>query len=338
MKVGKTGTKTLKKTVMKKIFAFLLLSITMVSCYEDYIFDNTYSGIYFPYQIDVRTFVVGEGMKVEVGAALGGVRDNVINRNVNYIFDNALLTPALAKMKKAAQPYIAETTSSVAALLPIPSNYYTISNSSTIVIKEGDHLGTVIIKPDSALFLADAATSVATYALPFYITDADADSVIVPKRSAVVAFRYENMLFGKYWHGGQAVVTDPGGTVIQTINYFTAIPQTESKVWVLKTTAPNALYTNGYLDQITGKNEMKLTLDGDNITVSSVIGSTYTILPDGASSFNRPKLLQDRKLFLKYNYVIGGNTYHCTDTLTFRNRIRDGVNEWQDENPSHYLK
>ena len=24
------------------------------------------------------------------------------------------------------------------------------------------------------------------------------------------------------------------------------------------------------------------------------------------------------------------------DTLTFRNRIRDGVNEWQDENPKNY--
>lgn len=27
---------------------------------------------------------------------------------------------------------------------------------------------------------------------------------------------------------------------------------------------------------------------------------------------------------------------YVTDTLTFRNRIRDGVNEWQDENPDHY--
>ncbi len=323
---------------MKKLFVFLLLSIAMVSCYEDYIFDNDYSGIFFSYQTDVRTFVVGEGMKVEVGASLGGVRDNVRNRNVNYILDNALLAPALAKMKKAAQPYIAESTASVATLLPMPSTYYTISNNSTIVIKEGDHVGTVVIKPDSVAFLSDAATAVATYALPFYITEADADSVIVPKRSAVVAFKYENMLFGKYWHGGQCVVTDAGGTLVQTINYFTAIPQTEAKVWILTTTAPDALYANGYIDQVTAKNEMKLTLNGNNVTISSVPGSTFTILPDGTSSFNRPKLLQDRKLFLKYSYVNGGNTYHCTDTLTFRNRIRDGVNEWQDENPSHYTK
>jgi hypothetical protein len=45
-------------------------------------------------------------------------------------------------------------------------------------------------------------------------------------------------------------------------------------------------------------------------------------------------------LILKYKYTNAGNgwTYHCTDTIQFRNRLRDGINEWQDENPSHYTK
>lgn len=325
---------------MKKILVFLILSLVMVSCYDDYIFDNDYSGIYFTYQVDVRTFVVGEGMKVEIGASLGGVRENTFNRNVNFIFDNSLLTPTvLAGMKKAAQPYIAETSAPVAALLPLPSGYYSISNSSTIVIKQGQHVGTVTIKPDSAAFLADPATAYATYALPFYITDADADSVIIPKRSAIIAFRYENMLFGKYWHGGSALVNRPAKPDT-TITYYTTIPVAEAKVWVLKTTAPDALYSNGYMDQVTGKNEMKLTLIGDNITVSAVPGSSFVVEPDGASSFNRTKLLQERKIFLKYKFTnaVNGYTYHCTDTISFRNRIRDGNNEWQDENPSHYVK
>jgi hypothetical protein len=34
---------------MKKILAFIILSIAMVSCYEDYIYDFTYTSIYFPY-------------------------------------------------------------------------------------------------------------------------------------------------------------------------------------------------------------------------------------------------------------------------------------------------
>jgi len=48
-------------------------------------------------------------------------------------------------------------------------------------------------------------------------------------------------------------------------------------------------------------------------------------------------LLQNRKIFLNYKYKdAAGNWCHAQDTLTFRNRIRDGVNEWQDENPANY--
>ena len=61
---------------MKKITAVIvLLSLGLTSCYEDYIKDFDYSSIYFMYQTNVRTFVVGEGMKIEVGAALGGLRE-----------------------------------------------------------------------------------------------------------------------------------------------------------------------------------------------------------------------------------------------------------------------
>ena len=85
------------------------------------------------------------------------------------------------------------------------------------------------------------------------------------------------------------------------------------------------------------KNEMKLTLDGTNIVVSTNTGSTFAVLPDGTSTFNRAKLLQNRKILLNYKYVnAAGNTCYAQDTLTFRNRIRDGVSEWQDENPANY--
>ncbi len=63
-------------------------------------------------------------------------------------------------------------------------------------------MGSVVMKADSAAFLADAATINAAYAIPLYITAADADSILEPKRFAVIGLKYENMLFGTYWHGG----------------------------------------------------------------------------------------------------------------------------------------
>jgi hypothetical protein len=341
MRAGLHGTKTLNETVMKKIIAFIILSVAMVSCYEDYILDHTFTGIYFVYQQNVRTFVVGEGMKIEVGAALGGVRENDLNRNVTFTLDNSLLTPTLlVKMQTAPQPYIKNATAGVAALLPMPSNYYTLSNTSQMMIKAGNHMGSITVKPDSTAFLNDSLNTIkATYALPFYITQADADSIIEPKRSAVVGLMFENKLFGNYWHGGAAVVTRPG-LADTTIRYKTTIPMPETKIWVLKTAGPQTLTTNGYLDQTTSKTELKLVLKGNNVIVSAAPGSTFAYTPDGVSTFNNARLLQERKIFLKYKYTNPGNgyTYSCTDTLTFRNRIRDGINEWYDENPSHYGK
>ncbi len=323
---------------MKKIFIFLILAVSMASCYEDYIFDNKYDAVYFPYQYDVRTFVVGEGMKIEVGAALAGVRANNRDRTVNFKLENTLLTPELlTKMKIAPQAYIKTAVANTSTLAPMPSNYYTLSNSSVMVIKSGQHGGTVVVKADSAAFLADAANLSVAYAIPFYISSADADSVLEPKRYVVIGLKYENMLFGNYWHSGATVVNRPGKTDT-TYTYRLNVQDPENKIWKLTTVAPNELTVNGYGPQTTTKAEMKLTLNGGNITVSPMAGSTYAISPEGNSAFNQAKLLQDRKIFLKYTYSDGTNTYHSTDTLTFRNRVRDGVNEWQDENASHYSK
>lgn len=322
---------------MKKILIVLMLAVALGSCYDDYITDFDYDGIYFPYQTDVRTFVVGEGMKIEVGAALGGVRVNNRDRLITFAIDNSLVTPAVLTLMKGGAQYIKDAVAPVTTLTPLPSNYYTLSSNSQIVIKSGQHNGTVVMKIDSAKFLSDPNTLFANYVVPFNMLSADADTILSTKKTAVIGLKYENMLFGNYWHGGVTTVKDATGATIQTILYYTAVNQPENKVWKLTTVAPNALVTNGISDQTSLKGEMKLTLDGSNITVTTNAGSTFPVEANGTSSFNRAKLLQNRKILLNYKYVnAAGNTCFAQDTLTFRNRVRDGVNEWQDENPANY--
>src|SRR5512133_743267 len=98
---------------MKKILIVLLVAVAMGSCYEDYITDFDYDGIYFPYQTDVRTFVVGEGMKIEVGAALGGVRENTRDRIVTFSIDNSLVNAATLTAMKGGAPYIKDAVAPV---------------------------------------------------------------------------------------------------------------------------------------------------------------------------------------------------------------------------------
>ncbi len=313
------------------------MSTLLVSCYDDYIKDFNFDSVCFVYQTEVRTLVVGEGMTFEFGVALGGVMENSRDRIIRFKVDNSLIQPDVLTKMKAQTGYIKTAMTPVTALTPLPSGYFSMDKTDQIVIRAGEHVGTVVVKADSIPFLGDAGTLIPGYALGLMITNADADSILPAKRSTVIAVKYENMLFGNYWHGGVTVVKNESGAPVDTISYFTAIPQPENKVWTLTTSGPHSLVVNGYSDQVTTKKEMQLTLNGSDITVAGVAGSSFQILPDGSSQFNRSRLLQDRKIFLSYKYKNAkGNWCYANDTLTFRNRIRDGVIEWQDENPSHY--
>lgn len=332
---------------MKKILALLVLSVTMVSCYEEYLLDYPYTAVYFYLQQDVRTFVVGEGMKFKVGVTMGGVSDNTIDRNISFALDNTLITPAqLAKMQIASQGYIKNATLPVTALELLPTTHYTLSNNSKMVIPKGWYTGTIDVKADSVAFLNDSVkTKYSTYVLPFRITNrGEIDSLVKGKDYNVVGTMFENMLFGNYWHGGAAVVNratnpNPWQRADTVIKYYTTIPVPENRIWTLTTVSPQVLSCNGYYNATStgGANHMNLVLKGNNIILSDGSTTAGTFVQDGACTFNRAKLLQNRKIFLKYSFTdANGFIYHCTDTLTFRNRIRDGINEWQDENPSHY--
>lgn len=323
---------------MKKIIAVLIMIVALSACYEDYILDYEYDGIYFPYQLDVRTFVVGEGMKINFGVALGGVRDNDRDRVVNYQMDNSLISAkTLAEMQASSATYIKTSMATVTELKLMPANYYTLSDNAKMVIKQGEYSGVVTVRPDSANFLNDAATIKSVYALGMRITSADADTVIKPKDYAVVAFKYESMLYGNYWHGGVTIEKDSTGAVVAETKYYTTVPQPEAKVWTLNTVEPFALTANGVSEVSSSvKPEMKLTLNGGNVIVSAMTGAKYQVEPNGASTYNQAKLLQERKVYLNYKYKKGNNWCYATDTLTFRNRLRDGINEWRSENPANY--
>lgn len=348
---------------MKKILATLLAAVTFSGCYDEYVKDYDYSGVYIAYQYDLRTFVVGEGMKFSIGSVLAGVMNNKRDRSVYYTLDDALVTEDLASYNgldelglpsepftafdimsgrsssgTVSQSYVtaAIKASGISELTPLPRKYFTVSNDEKMTIQRGCHTGTITISADSEAFLADAhASSKPYYAIGIRITSADADTILLSKSFEVIAVRYENKLFGNYYHGGETQVVDAQGTELSKEVYPTAIPSNEGThgIYTLTTDAPDALTTN-YIG--TKKGSIRLTLDGKNIHVSGSVDGTREV-EDLGSEFNDARLLQDRKLFLRYRYPNDDGTYTVIrDTLTFRNRIRDGVNEWQDENPANY--
>lgn len=315
---------------MKKFLMLFTLIALLSSCYDDYVGDFDKSFAYLPNQTNVRTFVVGEGMKVEVGAVLGGVLNNKIDRVVNYSIDNSIITPLVYQsLANDSRDYV--KLNLWTSLSGMATGDYTLSDPQTMIIKKGNTSGTVVVRPDSVKFLSDIDNLKAKFALGFVITScADVDTINEAKKTAVIAFRYENMLYGNWFRSGAA--TSNG----QTSVYLAKITQATGDLGILTTVAPLKLKYNHYgIPSNVGG--MYLSLNQDkSITITNDPQATVQIVQEGECKYNAAKKLQDRKIFLSYKYTDNGVTVQCKDTLAFRDRVRDGILEYRDENPVNY--
>ena len=359
----------MKKTIY--IISLFALSLLAAGCYPDYVEDFDHTAVYMAYQYDLRTFVLGEDESFKVGVTLGGTISNGMDRKVCVELDDALVDGDLSQfetydaqsedgnggivpftafdgmMGKAPvgtliNSYVTNEMNAMpvgfSALKPLPSTYYTVvGDPSGLVIGKGAHTATLTIKANTEALTADARTVQPYFALGFKITKADADTVLRDKSFEIIAVKYENRFFGNWYHSGKAVTVDnASGSKLDELVYTGTVPQAESDLYVLSTVAASTVRTNRIsYGQVEG--QLDLTFDGDEITVTDPFGVLAIKSNGDGSYFNRAKLLQDRKLFLNYKFDNGnGSTTIVTDTLTFRNRVRDGINEWQDENPEHY--
>lgn len=327
---------------MRKLYAIFIAALSVAACYPDYVGDYEVVACGFANQVDVRSVIVGEKMEFSTGVALGGVIENNSARKVDFSTDYSLVTNnLLSQMKVHTFTYIQALAKQMTSVSVLPASMYnleTAGKAGEAVIAKGSHLGTIVVRIDEEAFTADEGNVLPKYILPLRITKAHGCGIIEGKETTCIGVRYENTLFGNWYHGGVATVTDESGNVLETIEYPIEIPMADSKVWTLTTVAPHSLTANAVGSELNSSSaQMKLTLGVDGrIAIESVEGAKYVVEADGESSYNQAKLLQDREVYLKYKYAKDGKIYHVSDTLQFRNRIRDGVNEWQDENQENY--
>ena len=316
---------------MRKLLIPIAALFLVTGCYEDYVRDFDYAAVYAAYQYDLRTFVLGEGAQFDFSVALGGVMANDRDRAVEISLDESLLTGAVAGMKSpslVSGDYVSSAFKSFSGsdLTPLPASHYSVSGIEGLTIRKGRHTASVTLRATDAM-AADPLAFKPGYAVAFKILKADADTVLETKNFAVIGVVCENRFYGNWTREGETKVYDAGGNLVSTDTEAASLA--DERVYALTTVDANTVRSN----KVAGSSgEMLLAFDGNNITISSTDGSV-----SGTGSFNDAKLLQDRKLTLQYTVTdAGGARREVKDILSFRNRIRDGVNEWQDENPAHY--
>ena len=85
---------------MKKYLFILAATVTLTSCYDDYVKDNDTQAVGFANQTDVRSVIVGEGMKFSTGVALGGTIENSVDRPISFEIDYSLVSDATLQAMK----------------------------------------------------------------------------------------------------------------------------------------------------------------------------------------------------------------------------------------------
>lgn len=169
----------INKMNMKKIYikTLLLALVTglLTSCENgSWDFPNyEFSAVYFAYQSPVRTIVLGEDVfdtsldneyKCQIMATMGGVYSNEKDVEIGIRVDNTICNNLV-------------NGDSQEEILPMPSNYYTLS-SDKITIKKGTILGGVTVQLTEAFF-NDPKALTANYVIPVVMTGVvNADSIL----------------------------------------------------------------------------------------------------------------------------------------------------------------
>lgn len=292
---------------MKKlIYVFVLFLFGACDEYrfDDYITDFDYTSVYFPHQNLTRTFVHGEFDHIQVAVQMGGRRTNTQNEWVMYKIYNEIEVEGLTKL---------------------PNTSYSLSNT-TFDILPGDLGGELTLTVNQEFF--DQIAAGEDYYIPFKLTDTSVDSILSEKDSMILTFKVEAAGFGNYYHNGVLRVDSlSGGRGI--FSYHQEEPVTNDvNNWELTSLSYDTLVTNGIANQKSGTffYGFNLFINEDNtVGIYPNSSSTFKVTSNGISTYNPDK----REFYLNYKYDDGnGNACTVADTLIFRNRILDGVNQW----------
>jgi hypothetical protein len=330
----------IKNRNMKKLLFILFVAVGVISC-ENFDIDHPdfeYTSGYFPYQFPVRTLVLGDYIydnsndnahKFVVSVAMGGVYENNANRKFAIEVDNNLCKNI-------------RFSSDGDTIIALPSNYYTLSSNSEIVIPAGKMNGGIEVQLTDAFF-ADPKAIKNTYVVPIRLkSSADVDTILSgssltanpdvrivsewinpPKNFTMFAVKYINEYHGTYFHYGASSVKDATGAVVENTTYST--PYVENNpTSKLVTTGRNQvmLSTNFHSVIMTGNFRMLLNFNGNNCTITAAEGSTYTISGTGefkSKAYNWGNKERDG-IILNFTVSNGVNTYTANDVLVVRDR------------------
>ncbi|MBT9189559.1 DUF1735 domain-containing protein [Zobellia russellii] len=298
---------------MKYSYSILTLVLALVfSCeeYEDYVVDTAgYTDVYFPKPELQRSIVSGEGLSIKVGVYLGGLRENKEDHQVKYVIDETLLVDT---------PYTL-----------MPDDYYSLE-SDEITVPKGSFQGLVDVKFDSLKLAQDTLLRDFNYALPFKIVSTSVDSILEGKEQTIIPLKLMNTYEGNFYQVGSLKQFFTATKVLDTVYvYGDDLDGPNTPIRTLSSIMMDTVDLDGIGPRGGDGYHMRLKVDpkDNSVEIIADTASVYQVSPNGKSTWDPIK----RKFVLSYKYSDGERDYEVEEKLTFRNRVRDGINEWRWE-------
>jgi hypothetical protein len=337
---------------MKVKYTFLAIIACMTSCsnFDREFPDFDYTTCYFPYQYPVRTIILGNYIYDNsndnnhifvISAAMGGVYANDKDRTVDFTVDESLCDNAWFSYDDHVP------------VLPLPSQYYQLSNASRIVIPAGKVNGGVEVQLSDEFFNDPLAYS-NNFVIPLRITGvSNLDSVltgnavaagadpriasewaVAPKHFTMFGVKFVNPWHGSYLHYGSAEVREGDAVVEDSVYSAKYVEQNE--VLSLTTVGKTSVVSSGIVLKsklLTGAVAIRLNFSSDDYssdggvtcTVESASESGFTVSGSGKYVMNAEEYGGKKRdaIYLNYTVSNGAATYTAADTFVFRDK---GIN------------
>jgi len=301
----------------------------MQSCYSDYKTDFDYSSVYFSRQYPLRLLQIedNEDLTFNIGVTLAGKYKNSDNEQVEYEIDTTLLAKASVDLNRHLD------------LKVLPSDYYTVSNDSQIIIKEGDFLGGIDFKLNKEKVMADPNMMKPYYALPLRIVRSTTDSILYGKEYTIYVIQLINQYDGNYWlHGVDYTLNSKQEKVSQ--ESYTNKDLVKDRNMRLSTLSPTSLlmpYIGQYNQSSDGKELYTMNMNIRDDGVVSLSGNQTSKLTQvvGGGLYDFAK----KEFSTEYSYVDAtGSIHEVYDTLNFIG-LKLKYEEWPDniEDPSSII-
>jgi len=330
---------TMRKQIIV-IAIFLANLMGMISCQnQDWDFpDYDYTSLYFPYQYPIRTLVLGDyyfdnsndnELKFIISATMGGVYENGKDRYLDFVVDESLTDSV----------YLGDV-----KILPLPQEYYTLSNSQ-IVIPKGKLAGGVEVQLAPS-FLNDSNSigfEGTVYVVPLRIISST-DSVIVgvsgvenpnrlittdwkvqPKDFTLFGINYVNDYHGNYLLRGVSDIY-LGDEYVETAVYRQKDVEKDQVVEINTSSRNSVIFANKVSVESgasPGDFEMLITFnDNGNGSIKETVNSPFPV--SGSAQFVKNSESwggEDRHaIYLDYQINDGTYTHNAKDTLVFRDK------------------